>query len=621
MKAVVRRVAYCIVLLVCIMYVSIGLFIYMPGISKGNVKQKTDSVEPVRPLFDHLDVLKKLRVDYVLEKAKEAGTAEIGSKPYWRWSPVGQVVDSQFRDSNTVLSVMPSVVENGGSVTLEWKNIPDPSPRTRSSDWIALFCPSSSPSNRYIDYWSVSDLATDYPSSSGSVNLILYNVRTDCEFRYFTNDTYVELLAVSNKVTFVDSTEAPLHGHLALTGDGSQIRVQWTTGVQYTPTVDYGLCGSELDNTSKGTSRTYKNSDMCGPPANLSAHFIEPGYLHDVLLTGLKPNTRYCYRYGSPGFKYSSEQNFTSAIEPGSDIPFKFVMYGDMDTTLPPGSITTAALVKKEIEENGVTMLIHIGDLSYAIGLAYRWEMWMSLIEPYSVLAPYMIGIGNHEQEHIVGGEKDPSHAPGNGFHPSWGNYGHDSGGECGVPVYNRFHMPENGNQPWWYSFEYGLVHFTVLSTEHNFTQGSPQHTWLRNELSSVDRSRTPWLIVSCHRAMYSSEQYFVDNQVGEHIRHALEPIFHEYRVDLVVVGHYHTYERTCKVYREQCVEDGTIHVLVGGAGFILDSAPVLPFRWSKHFELEFGYGRVTVANKTALLWEFVRNRDRKVTDSVWLYH
>ena len=61
----------------------------------------------------------------------------------------------------------------------------------------------------------------------------------------------------------------------------------------------------------------------------------------------------------------------------------------------------------------------------------------MTLIEPYSTLAPYMIAIGNHEQEHIVGGEKDPSHHPGNGFHPKWGNYGHDSGGECGVPVYN----------------------------------------------------------------------------------------------------------------------------------------------------------------------------------------
>ena len=89
------------------------------------------------------------------------------------------------------------------------------------------------------------------------------------------------------------------------------MRVQWTTGVQYVPTVKYGLCDKgELDRTARGVSRTYAASDMCGPPANLSHHFVHPGYIHDVLLTALEPNIRYCYRYGSPGFKYSEEQSY-----------------------------------------------------------------------------------------------------------------------------------------------------------------------------------------------------------------------------------------------------------------------------------------------------------------------
>lgn len=61
-----------------------------------------------------------------------------------------------------------------------------------------------------------------------------------------------------------------------------------------------------------------------------------------------------------------------------------------------------------------------------------------------------MIGLGNHEQDHIGGGDKDPSGA-GDGFHPKWGNYGSDSGGECGVPMYKRFHMPDDGHAVWWY--------------------------------------------------------------------------------------------------------------------------------------------------------------------------
>ena len=82
---------------------------------------------------------------------------------------------------------------------------------------------------------------------------------------------------------------------------------------------------------------------------------------------------------------------------------------------------------------------------------AYIWEQWHAIIEPYATILPYMVGIGNHEQDHLKGGSKDPSGAPGEGFHPWWsGGWGYDSGGECGVPMYYRFHMPDNGNAVWW---------------------------------------------------------------------------------------------------------------------------------------------------------------------------
>ena len=80
----------------------------------------------------------------------------------------------------------------------------------------------------------------------------------------------------------------------------------------------------------------------------------------------------------------------------------------------------------------------------------YIWEQWHALIEPYATIMPYMVGIGNHEQDHNSGGSKDPSGASGEGWHPWWGNFGDDSGGECGVPMYYRFHMPDNGNALWW---------------------------------------------------------------------------------------------------------------------------------------------------------------------------
>ncbi len=536
-------------------------------------------------------------------------------------SPYRLVLPDILVDSRHVygasLSAEPSEVHSGETVTVTWKDIPDPSKRAQY-DWIGLYCPSGADTHSYIDYWLVNDSPT-YWLGFGTAKFTLYNLRVDCEFRYHANNTYTELLAVANRVTFTDGAAAPLQGHLSLTGDPTEMRVQWTTGTSSTPTVFYGFSQDVLNLTAYGTSRTYKASDMCGPPANLSIYFWDPGYLHGVLLTGLLPNSLYYYQYGSEGV-YSDVKTFRTSLRKGDHTPYTFIAYGDMDTTLSPGADLTALLVRKEVY-NGASFVAHIGDISYAVGVGFRWDMWFSLIEPYSSVAPYMVAIGNHEQDHIVGGAKDPSHAPKEGFHPSWGNYGDDSGGECGVPMFNRFHMPDNGHALWWYSFDYGIVHYTIFSTEHNFTDGSPQHQWLEADLRAVDRTLTPWLIVMGHRAMYSSEKYPSDVRVGWHILEALEDMFYKYRVDMGLWGHYHAYERTCAVYRKQCNPRGTTHITVGTAGYSpLDSAGIYPTTWSRHFEVNFGYGRVMVANSSALLWEFVRNVDKSVSDSVWIH-
>lgn len=68
---------------------------------------------------------------------------------------------------------------------------------------------------------------------------------------------------------------------------------------------------------------------------------------------------------------------------------------------------------------------------------------------------------------------------------------GNDSGGECGVTVSRLFPMSgqdmgldqgpgegENGHRaspPFWFSYDYGSVHFSTLSSEHDLTDGSKQ--------------------------------------------------------------------------------------------------------------------------------------------------
>ena len=62
------------------------------------------------------------------------------------------------------------------------------------------------------------------------------------------------------------------------------------------------------------------------------------------------------------------------------------------------------------------------------------------------------------------------------------------------------------------YSYDYGLVHFIMMSTEHNFEPGSRQYKWLENDLKNVDRKKTPWLVFGGHRPMYDSQFQYGKN-------------------------------------------------------------------------------------------------------------
>ena len=75
---------------------------------------------------------------------------------------------------------------------------------------------------------------------------------------------------------------------------------------------------------------------------------------------------------------------------------------------------------------------------------------YFALVQSLATQLPYMVSVGNHEYDHTTGGAHDPSHAPGSGFHPAWGNMGDDSGGECSVPTYYRFTMPASGLAVYW---------------------------------------------------------------------------------------------------------------------------------------------------------------------------
>jgi Iron/zinc purple acid phosphatase-like protein C len=79
-------------------------------------------------------------------------------------------------------------------------------------------------------------------------------------------------------------------------------------------------------------------------------------------------------------------------------------------------------------------------------------------------------------------------------------------------------------------------------------------------------------------------------------------------------------------LYKSRCNNGGPMHITVGSAGAHLDDSYIYANGWTKKVILgEYGYGRITVHNASALRFEFVKAGDvndttsGEVHDDVWI--
>jgi len=453
--------------------------------------------------------------------------------------------------------------------------------------------------------------------------------------------------------------------------------------VQYGPTFDdasaYAYDGDYLPFAfeSTGTSVTYDATDMCEEPATLTEPglFVSPGQIHTVRLRGLTVDSDYSYRVGvrtrggrfhdvykdvadsmyENGVVWSHVHTFHTAPRVGvttppaalgSSHPFSFLVYADQGSPVfgwEASKMSVEQLVDRELDRPNagskavkkgaqahcmypVRFVQHLGGLSRAIGASHAWDAWFDSITNLTPRIPLMIAVGDTEYDHKSGGGngKDPSGVTTDGgYTPSWGHsvFASASGGECGVPTARRFTMPSTGNGVFWYSYTYGTVRTIVLSSEHDLSAGSDQHRWFLHELRSVDRDRTPWVIVESHRPLYHSQMRSEELEVAIAMRYELEPLMYDFGVDLYLSGHAKTYLRTCGgLYRSKCSVGGPVHIAVGTMGARLNPDPMYKNSWTDSTAEERGYGRLTIHNATALHWEFVANIDGRTLDNVWIY-
>lgn len=196
----------------------------------------------------------------------------------------------------------------------------------------------------------------------------------------------------------------------------------------------------------------------------------------------------------------------------------------------------------------------------------------------------------------------------------------------------SRFEMPgaaSGGNANFWFSWDHGPAHWVALSSEHDYSAGSAQLAWLAADLARVDRAVTPWVIVSLHRPVYSSDaSEWPAHSPGCPLATALEPLLapaspSSVHVDLVIQGHMHCYERVHPVRNGSVVtpptpgpDNSTLYVSPGAPVYVVQGTSGAvqretfvdpPPAWSAtRSNGVYGFARLTLSGATRLDWEFV---------------
>lgn len=237
-------------------------------------------------------------------------------------------------------------------------------------------------------------------------------------------------------------------------------------------------------------------------------------YVHRVILQNLEPNMIYQYRAVHKG-DTSELFTFHSYIPEG--VPFRVGIMGDNRS-----GPEIHSKKSKKLSQHKPHILIYTGDLSYS-GKYFEWKNEFFTDEEQKLIstAPFYNSLGNHEGKTEL--TKVFLQAPSS---PS--------------------------NDEYYYSFDYGNIHFLILNTETDVSPSSPQWKFAEQDLASTNKR---WKIVVFHIPAYSAGGHGENKKMQEFTSKVLE----KYNVDLVLNGHNHFYQRN-KV-------NGIYHLVFGGGG------------------------------------------------------
>jgi len=266
------------------------------------------------------------------------------------------------------------------------------------------------------------------------------------------------------------------------------------------------------------TRQPTKSSVEYGPTRALGQRREEERTVthHELQLTGLQPYSQYFYRV--EGGKVAS---FRTAASSGQD-GFRFAVFGDTRENI----FVHQAIVKRILESNP-DFVLHTGDMVEVGSCTECWDDFFRIEAPLLRNTPFYPTMGNHEEP--LSPLRDTQY-------------------------YDIFHL--TGNELW-YSFDYGDARFISLKADGYpldlYYPQQEQLDWLETQLAENDRF---WTFVFFHWGVYTSRG---EDFLETGLRNLLVPLFEQYGVQAVFMGHNHGYERV--------LVNGITYITAAGGG------------------------------------------------------
>lgn len=333
----------------------------------------------------------------------------------------------------------------------------------------------------------------------------------------------VSLVAL-NPYPSQEGTDKPAHIHLTWqTNDTAHtIAVTWQSSMNDSgdmvlyDTIQRNGNPQSYSFSTQGINHTYLGSS---------------GYIHDVELVGLIPNTLYYFICGGEKGGWSSERSFkTSPLVPSET---RFVAGGDSRTD---------AVARDKISQIMSTFdpdfVLFNGDMVADGDSQGQWDDFLDHMDACwignnGLTIPIVPALGNHERNST--------------------NY------------YEQFALVGNER---WYSINWGSeIHIIVLDSEANLEDIITQANWLDEDLE--EHSSYLWKFVTFHRNVFRSNHESWTLAFDYWV-----PIFDKYHVDIVFNGHSHNYMRTKPINwtesnttPQSSYLNGTMYVVTGAWG------------------------------------------------------